>query len=458
MLLPLLALLFNCAVVRCRCDAELDSAARYEARYGTQLAPSPPDEEYAEPLGRLAFGSCQQFDLGDNRIFPAISRARPDLFLYTGDIVYPDNHCGTPECLRGYYTAARNHPVYSEFRRQLRRIDGIYDDHDFGMNDGHDSFQHREASQQILLDFLEKPAGHYRRRRAGAYFSAEYRNPHCPVHRVKVIVLDMRYHRNSFYYCACHNCHWYKPCMHHYIVRRLWNYLSGFGCNHGGDTLGQEQWRWLEGQLHQSQAETHVIVSSTQVFTKFPVAESWGLLPDAKERLTQLLLATKPKNPIFISGDVHWGGILEADGIVEVTSSSLTHSMYVEFAKIQPVVSFVLQWLNLPIYGYNNFGIIDFEHDDRCERLSRHIKLMDDEGKVVMDTFHDGYEDPMEPYRGVDQKATTFLRNTRIVHCTSLLWKVALISTIAATVYCAFVVAISILRRLFKRRHAKKDN
>lgn len=73
--------------------------------------------------------------------------------------------------------------------------------------------------------------------------------------------------------------------------------------------------------MHDSEAESHIIVSSMQIFTRYAITESWGLLPRAKDRLVNLMLATKPKNPIFVSGDVHYGEIdvMDVGGAAAVT-------------------------------------------------------------------------------------------------------------------------------------------
>ncbi|ORM41091.1 26S proteasome non-ATPase regulatory subunit 10 [Babesia sp. Xinjiang] len=391
--------------------------SEYESRYVTRLQSLPADERYEEPLRRLAFGSCQKLDFGDNRIFPVINEHSPDLFLYTGDIVYPKYGCCTPNCIQLEYDYVKSHPVYKSFVSQLRRLDGVYDDHDFGINDGHDNYPYKRESQQLLLDFLDKPKDHYRRKREGAYFSAEYVDPANPKHRVKVIVLDVRYHRGCFYYCTCQRCSWKNLYMYNFFFRRLVNYYLGLGCNHPGDVLGEEQWKWLEGQLHESSAESHVIVSSMQVFTRYPIAESWGLLPEAKDRLVNLLLATKPKNTIFVSGDVHWGELIDGDGIIELTASSLTHSFLLEYPSLKLFMSVVASWWDKLTYGYNNFGIIDFEVDDKNGNLTQDVKLLDEMGKVVFRHFNDGTSDPLEPYRDVEHKPSTLLNDTRIVKC-----------------------------------------
>lgn len=41
---------------------------------------------------------------------------------------------------------------------------GIWDDHDFGINDGHKGYFNRVESQQIFLDFINEPVDSPRRK------------------------------------------------------------------------------------------------------------------------------------------------------------------------------------------------------------------------------------------------------------------------------------------------------
>ena len=46
-------------------------------------------------------------------------------------------------------------------------IDGVYDDHDYGENDGGKHYPHREASRQLFLDHIGVPAESPRRSQPG---------------------------------------------------------------------------------------------------------------------------------------------------------------------------------------------------------------------------------------------------------------------------------------------------
>lgn len=60
----------------------------YEELYATKLRKHAADEIVDEPLLKLGVGSCQKVDLDLKRVYDTIVRYDPDMFLFTGDVVY----------------------------------------------------------------------------------------------------------------------------------------------------------------------------------------------------------------------------------------------------------------------------------------------------------------------------------------------------------------------------------
>lgn len=52
-------------------------------------------------------------------------------------------------------------------------IIGIWDDHDYGINDGGNEFSNREASQEVFLDFIGEPKDSPRRKQKVSMFRTE---------------------------------------------------------------------------------------------------------------------------------------------------------------------------------------------------------------------------------------------------------------------------------------------
>ncbi|MGY6559931.1 MAG: alkaline phosphatase D family protein [Nitritalea sp.] len=250
---------------------------------------------------RMAFGSCNKHDL-PQPLWDPILADNPEVWIWMGDNVYGDTH--DMELLEKKYQAQFAHPAYTQLRKQAQVI-GIWDDHDYGINDGGKYYSQKEASQALMLDFLEEPADSPRRSQAGAYASYTYGQGQ---QRAKVILLDARYHRDTIYRVDGA----YRP-------------------NTSGTILGEAQWEWLEKELRESDAQVHLIASGVQFIAEEHGWEKWANFPKELERLEALLISSGAANPVFLSGDRHIAEISRktlANGqdIYDITSSGLTHT------------------------------------------------------------------------------------------------------------------------------------
>ncbi|GAB2453399.1 hypothetical protein GCM10011375_00320 [Hymenobacter qilianensis] len=250
----------------------------------------------------IAFGSCDRQDLPQT-IWGAISKDKPDLWIWLGDNIYGDSD--DMAVLKAKYDQQFNQADYKAFRTQVPVI-GTWDDHDYGRNDGDKSFGPKKESQQLALDFLQEPASSPRRQQEGIYAAYNY---NVGRKRVKVILLDDRYHQDTLFRDANKV---YQP-------------------NPTGDILGEEQWKWLEEQLTNSDADAHIIGSGIQFLAEEHRYEKWANFPVARQRFLALLASTKAKGVLLMSGDRHIGEMAKMTisgvqyPVYEVTSSGLTH-------------------------------------------------------------------------------------------------------------------------------------
>ncbi|ETV91430.1 hypothetical protein, variant 1 [Aphanomyces invadans] len=233
------------------------------------------------------------------------------------------------------------HPDYSRFRQTFPII-GIWDDHDYGINDGDNHYQYRKESQQLFLDFLDEPKNSPRRHQEGIYTSYTYGSG---VTSVKFILLDNRYHRDP--------------------------YGTEFG-----DFLGQAQWTWLEHELMTSTATFNIVAAGIQVLPDdrwHKIGESWSKFPKARARLLSLIQSSRASGVILLSGDVHFAEINQvrcgdAYNLTEISSSGMTHAWKLMRGVIGP--AFTLANMILPwhfrvdphqYYGSYNFGDVAFD-------------------------------------------------------------------------------------------------
>ena len=160
-----------------------------------------------------------------------------------------------------------------------------------------------------MLRFLDVPADAAVRQHKGAYSAYTTGDGK---RKVKVILLDTRYFRDTLYGSSVKG--------------------KRYEISETGDILGEEQWKWLEKELKESDATIHVIGSSIQVVAEDHRYEKWGNFPKSRERLIQLLAKVKPENTFIISGDRHIAEIskMKIPGLpyelYDFTSSGLTHT------------------------------------------------------------------------------------------------------------------------------------
>lgn len=265
----------------------------------------------------IAFGSCNH-QWEDQPMWSTISKNNPDLWIWTGDIIYSDTEDMSK--MKDDYLQQDNNPDYANFKNQIPII-GIWDDHDYGANNSGKEYLKKDSSKLLLFEFLDVPRDNLAWNRKGAYQSYTYHSGNL---NIKILLLDARYFRDS----------------------------RGDG---NGTILGEEQWQWLEQELSVSNADVHILVSGIQILPIDHRFEKWANIGDDRQRLLSILKGTK--EPILISGDRHLAEISQwtdnQNHIVEITSSGLTHS-YSDFQEEEN------RYRVGDVYPFLNFGLITF--------------------------------------------------------------------------------------------------
>jgi len=262
-------------------------------------------EETKNPKTVIAFGSCSRENM-EEQLWDEIANEDPQLMIMLGDNIYGDSH--DMAVLREKYQQQKNRPSYQNLLNTTEVI-GVWDDHDYGVNDGGKYFVKKDSSKALMLDFLDVPDDDPVRSRKGAYSSYILNDSE---HTIKVILLDTRYFRDTLQADPSGESR-YLP-------------------NPEGDILGEEQWTWLESELKDSDADMHIIGSSIQIIAKDHGFEKWANFPKARNRFFQLVGKHSPKNTLVISGDRHIAEIssMEIDGLnyplYDFTASGLTHT------------------------------------------------------------------------------------------------------------------------------------
>ena len=307
---------------------------------------------YPAPLTRFSFGSCNRQDK-QQPLWQAMIDAHPQLFFFIGDTVYSDRHApglqfirwaAEPADIAATFTQQKQSAEYRRLREEMGVL-AVWDDHDYGENDGNVHTPHKDTTQQLFLDFLDETPTDVRRARRGLYTSYTF-GPRGQ--RVKLILLDVRYWQSTT----------------------------------EDDMLGVEQWAWLAEELDYSYAASPahsdkegtmewdengkrirpdllVFASSIQfAASNRRLGEGWRNFPQSRYRLLSLIAESGLQSSVvFISGDVHYAEYFRTDictntstsvtvhPVVDVTSSGLTHStgrqLPLPFAITQPA----MRWL-----------------------------------------------------------------------------------------------------------------
>ena len=109
----------------------------------------------------FAVASCMDDKWAHQHIWKELLSFRPDMIFLIGDVVYADKYI--PEVSfenlsRRYLETLNTLPLYQT--NQLIPLFAIWDDHDYGMNNGHGNFKYKQEMTKLFRDFFPLPAKH----------------------------------------------------------------------------------------------------------------------------------------------------------------------------------------------------------------------------------------------------------------------------------------------------------
>jgi hypothetical protein len=267
---------------------------------------------------RIAFGSCNNFEREGT--WDQITQFKPEKLLLLGDNIYADKKIrgvqfvpATIDEIRYNYQGLLVDPSFARLVSEVKgwgNIVATWDDHDYGINNGDKTYEHRSESKDLFFDSMQVPLDSAQRAHAGVYSSKTFtmalnsKQKHSPATDglqssnanpnatsgvnassssgrgfiYKVVMLDVRYNKDP-------------PSM--------WS-------DKQGDFLGEEQWRWLEAELADPEPDLVLLGSGIQVLpTDKIVQEAWADFPAARRRLLRAVMNTKAANVVLLSGDIH---------------------------------------------------------------------------------------------------------------------------------------------------------
>lgn len=275
---------------------------------------------------RVAVVSClSDYFPKHYKIWNQVFEKNPEYLLMIGDNVYADagsqntTRVVDPEVLWERYVDGRlSIPVY--FQQKLIPTHALWDDHDYGINDGNSSFQHKEASREVFEAFFAQDLSDddwTKGQGVGGLLSLGDFN---------LYFLDARFFRSP---------------------------------EKSGSHLGLEQTAWFYSKLRE-EATPSLIIKGDQFFGGYHPKDSFeGNHPDDFQRFVNELKGI-PTPFVFISGDRHMSEIMQFPRSLfgkpsfEITSSPLHGKVYTDQIQHNP-------WRVVDARGHVNFVLIDNE-------------------------------------------------------------------------------------------------
>lgn len=251
----------------------------------------------------IAAGSCSK-QLRSQKYWKQVGKENSTAFLWLGDSVYAPKR--TVDSLATSFDILFRNKDYIAFR-QGRLIDGVWDDHDLGSNDGGKHTRDIEKRAHFFRSFINASNSNqtisWPDEKECVYHSSRIWSPK-HTHSILVVFLDTRCGRDYHFIPSLAETGLRGSALAAAGLRTLYSSM-GLGRKYEGRMMSEKQWSWLNHTLSTSDADFHIIVSSVQVLTSCPVIESWGHFPNEKQRLLNLLSVHNPRGLILMSGDIH---------------------------------------------------------------------------------------------------------------------------------------------------------
>ncbi len=249
---------------------------------------------------RVAVVSCAAGYLYEQEMWQRLNRLSLDAVIFAGDNIYGDRpnaitkKPADPKQLWELYVDARKKYDFF-FRSELVPTVATWDDHDFGTDNGDQTYRYASESRQIFQDFYAQSEATRSRLEAGPGISLRW-----SAMGSDFILLDNRSFRT--------------PKSH--VQATMW---------------GEDQKAWLDRTLDDSRGPIWLI-NGQQFFGQYRGKNAVDVeFPKDLEWLTDRL-RQKASPVIFLSGDIHYTEMMDIESEVlgfpsiEVTSSSM-HSL-----------------------------------------------------------------------------------------------------------------------------------
>jgi alkaline phosphatase D len=289
---------------------------------------------YEQPKNnfKVAICSCMNDNYFSEQIksWNSVSRLNPDYIFLIGDNVYADtgdksselNGCNPKRLLNRYIETRTRLELF--YLKKLIPIAMVWDDHDYGKNNGGSDYKFKRASKKIFKDFSLNENPEISEEGLGVGFKLKLAD-------TNFLFLDNRFYRDKKYH------------------------------------FGKKQEEWLFKNLEASQntkvavQAQNVIISGDQFFGKYHPFESFEANHPENFKNFIKKISNLKSTPLLISGDRHISELQRIDidankKIFEITSSPI-HSSLPPEATLKQFHNPHRDWA---VANKNNFCLINF--------------------------------------------------------------------------------------------------
>jgi alkaline phosphatase D len=295
----------------------------------------------------FALGSCTYINeealdrpgkgYGSNySIFEAINSKNPDIMLWMGDNVYlREADWDSKTGIYHRYTHSRSIKELQPLLAKAQNF-AIWDDHDYGPNDGDRSFYNKYITQQAFKDFwANKSYGLNPNQKEGTFSTFSWSD-------ADFFLLDNRFFKSPN------------------------NRKTG-----EKTILGKEQLEWLIDALAASKATFKIIVIGGQVLNSSARFENYENYKEEKNYLLDQIKDNAIKGVVFLSGDRHFTelskiSISQTQQLFDWTVSPLTSNIATSYKE-----EINTNRIEGSLFAENCFGIVSFSGS----AATRQIKL-----------------------------------------------------------------------------------
>ncbi|XDD50172.1 alkaline phosphatase [Leptospira sp. WS92.C1] len=306
---------------------------------------NPPSFSFA--LGSCAYVNETEFDVpgkpygGEYFIYNSILSKKPDFMLWLGDNIYlRETDWDSRTGFFHRYKHQRGIPELGPLFASVHQY-AIWDDHDFGPNDGDFSFWMKDTAEEMF----KLHWGNSNYAKEGIYGSFTWGD-------AQFFLLDNRSFRTA-------------------------NSNQSIGPR---QILGEKQFQWFVNSLAFSKATFKFVAIGGQFLNPNSVFENYATYPEEKNKILSAIRILKTKNVIFLTGDRHHTelNLLKEEGlepIYDFTVSPLTSGYY------SPVTEKNSLRVEGTLVDQRNFGLVTVSGKKGERKLL--LQIFDTSGKEI---------------------------------------------------------------------------